>query len=38
MNINDNIKNDFIFFQNEAPRDIKIIESKFLDKITKYKY
>ena len=33
MNNNDNLNNDFKFFQNEVFRDIKTIESKFSDKI-----
>ena len=33
MNNNDNLNNDFKFFQNEVLRDIKTIESKFSDKI-----
>ena len=33
MNANDNIKNDFIFFQNEVLSDIKKLESKLTEKI-----
>ena len=33
MNTNDNIKNDFIFFQNEILSDIKKLESRLTDKI-----
>ena len=33
MNSNDNIKNDFIFFQNEVLSDIKKLESRLTDKM-----